>query len=353
MRISCARCVVLVILTIVFIGMLGVTGYAVGHSFCKVSMAVDKQPVVFEEKSGLPVITTTERMLVQIRIVSENMGYKVEWSEETWHKGIQKIWINDAKTNVEFDIGSTTALVNGKTVNIDEQDGKPVETKAMLIGDRTYVPLRFVSEALGGTIEYEMRNGVHIIDIFTGKEIEPVQTGNIEFNPVTDVYEDGRMSEEKTLEYLDELIKSVKVYKENGKYYLKYDHIEVPEGFSVGVRFETNLNNTTTTPGYALTTGTAYLPQNQLPRNQSFVKELNKSKMIDVRFYIIQLNIANPNSTNSSGDTTSAMYSISYYPKNNSLNGITDYSQIIRYNKWGSPIETKPFDKDLIFGPGL
>lgn len=311
----------------------------------KAIITIDGVTVSFNDFIGHPLITDTERILVPIRIISESMGYNVEWSEETWHKGIQKIWISDAKTKVEFNIGNTTALVNGKTVNIDEQNGKPVNTKAMLIGDRTYVPLRFVSEALGGTIEYEMKNSTHIIDIFTGKETKPIETGNIKFNPVTDVYEDGRMTEEKTLEYLDELIKNVKVYKENGKFYLKYDQIEVPEGFNVGIGFETNLNNTTTTPGYALTTGTAYLPENQLPRNQSFIKELDKSKMTDVRFYVIQLSVANLNSTNSANRTTSAKYYIRYYPNYK--------SEIVRYNKWGSPIETKSFDKNLIFGPEL
>lgn len=126
--------------------------------------------VSFSDFIGHPLITDTERILVPIRIISEGMGYDVEWLEEIWHKGIQKIWISDAKTKVEFNIGSTTALVNEKTVNIDEQNGNSVNTKAMLIGDRTYVPLRFVSEALGGIIEYEMKSGTHIIDIFTGKE---------------------------------------------------------------------------------------------------------------------------------------------------------------------------------------
>ncbi len=54
-------------------------------------------------------------------------------------------------------------------VPIDIQDDKPVDTKAILFGSRTYVPVRFVSEALDAKIEYEMKNGIHYVNINTGK----------------------------------------------------------------------------------------------------------------------------------------------------------------------------------------
>lgn len=50
---------------------------------------------------------------------------------------------------------------------MDVQDGKVVDTKALLLKDRTYVPLRFVAEALGATIDYQRGLKVNIIDIKT------------------------------------------------------------------------------------------------------------------------------------------------------------------------------------------
>ncbi|MDG2769641.1 copper amine oxidase N-terminal domain-containing protein, partial [Vibrio parahaemolyticus] len=63
--------------------------------------------------------------------------------------------------------GETTATVNGVKTPMDVQDGKVVDTKALLLKDRTYVPLRFVAEALGATIDYQRGLKVNIIDIKT------------------------------------------------------------------------------------------------------------------------------------------------------------------------------------------
>ena len=311
------------------------------------SITIDGTPVDFNDYMGHPMLTKTQRTLVPIRIISENMGYKVDWSKDTWDKGIRKVWISNVDTKVELELNKSTALVNGKEVHIDIQNGQPVDTKAILLGSRTYVPIRFISEALGAKVGFEWKDGIHYISINTGKEQDKEQIiGNIKFNPKKDLMEDGRMTEEKSLEYLDEMVKNVKVYKENGKYYLKYNHVELPENFVNGVGFETNFNRVTTDAPLCLTTGKAYFKENQLPAKQSFVKELDSKKMSDVSFYTLQLTVASTNHTNKSGDCTSAKYYIRYYPSQNKC-------EIVRYNKWGSPIETKPFDKNIIFGKGL
>ncbi|WP_199614416.1 stalk domain-containing protein [Paenibacillus alkalitolerans] len=48
---------------------------------------------------------------------------------------------------VNLTIGSDTALVNGKTVKLSQ--------KSQVINGRTLVPLRFVSEALGASVNYD------------------------------------------------------------------------------------------------------------------------------------------------------------------------------------------------------
>lgn len=317
-------------------------------------ITIDGKEVKFNSDMGYPLITNTQRILIPVRIVSENMGYNVDWSKDTWNKGIQKVWIDNGKTKVELEIGKSTALVNGKSVPIDIQDGKPVDTKATLVGSRTYVPVRFVSEALGAKIEYEMKNGVHYVNINTGKKQDTGNTGTyngIKFDPKADVYEDGRMSEEKTLEFLDVMVENIKVYKENGKFYLQYDHIELPDGFSAGIGFKVNNKSAEGIP-IALTTGTAYIKENQLPKDKSFKFELRSEEMKNVIFYNLSLSIVNLNSTNPSRNA-SASYSISYYPGNTSLNGEYNHSQIVIANKWGGLTVTKPFDAKLIFGDGV
>ena len=141
----------------------------------QVEIKIDGKIVNFTEGLGYPFASKTQRTMVPIRIISENMGYKVDWNEDMPNK----VWISDSKTKIEIEIGSTTAIVNGKVVPIDVQNGKPVDTKSVVIKNRTYVPIRFISEAMGAEVRYERgKDGTHFIDIITkvqgdSKVIEP------------------------------------------------------------------------------------------------------------------------------------------------------------------------------------
>lgn len=175
----------LILLTLILVGLssLGIISCAENHKPYNLNLTIDGEPVNFTPDLGYPYLTKTQRTMVPIRIISENMGYNVDWSKDTWHQGIRKVWINNNTNRIELEIGKSTAIVNGKSVPIDrdEKTGKPVDTKAELVGSRTYVPLRFITEAMGGIVEYERKNGNHYIAITTGKEIidEPEDKGEI------------------------------------------------------------------------------------------------------------------------------------------------------------------------------
>lgn len=125
-------------------------------------VTIDGEPIIFNDTFGYPFINKTSRTIIPLRFISENMGYDVSWDNPT-----QTATIKNNDTTVTIKIGDTTATVNGKNVPMDVQDGKVVDTKAVLLKDRTYVPLRFVSETLGATIEYKRGVNVNIIDIKT------------------------------------------------------------------------------------------------------------------------------------------------------------------------------------------
>ena len=121
----------------------------------EVTIHIDGKPVQFTKDLGYPTVING-RTLVPIRIISENMGYKVEWENSQ-----RKVTISDSKTKIEFKIGENTALVNGKRVPMDtREDGNgkivSVDTKAQLIGSRTYVPIRFISENMGATVDWKI-----------------------------------------------------------------------------------------------------------------------------------------------------------------------------------------------------
>lgn len=91
-------------------------------------------------------ITRNDRTLLPIRFVAEALGAQVGWDEAT-----QKVTIQDKTTKIEMWINKPTALVNGKTVYIDPANHK---VTPILVNARTMVPVRFVAETLGATVEW-------------------------------------------------------------------------------------------------------------------------------------------------------------------------------------------------------
>ena len=79
--------------------------------------------------------------LIPVRGVLEALNATVEWLPDN-----QQVKINDNTNEIVLTINSPTALVNGKTVNLLEP--------ATILDDRTFLPLRFVSENLGYNVQW-------------------------------------------------------------------------------------------------------------------------------------------------------------------------------------------------------
>lgn len=85
------------------------------------------------------------RTYIPIRVISENLGYNVDWVQKT-----QTAIIKKSNNTVEIRIGDNKALVNGVAKNIDLDSNIKVTVK----NNRTYVPVRFVAEAMGEQVDY-------------------------------------------------------------------------------------------------------------------------------------------------------------------------------------------------------
>ena len=79
--------------------------------------------------------------MLPIRFIAEALGAKVKWNESQRSVIIEK---DDIKIVIYID--SDKAIVNNKTVTLD--------SPAFIENDRTYLPLRFVSENLGADVEW-------------------------------------------------------------------------------------------------------------------------------------------------------------------------------------------------------
>ena len=89
-----------------------------------------------------PPITESDRTLVPMRFLFEKLGAEVSWDQETETATAQK-----ANTVLSFSIDQNNAVVNGQPAAMD--------VPARLVNDKTMVPLRFLSENLGYTVEWD------------------------------------------------------------------------------------------------------------------------------------------------------------------------------------------------------
>ena len=89
-----------------------------------------------------PPVMESDRTLVPMRFLFEQMDATVDWEESTQTAIAQK-----DGTKIQFSINSLTADVDGKQETMD--------VPARLIGDKTMVPLRFLSENLGYDVQWD------------------------------------------------------------------------------------------------------------------------------------------------------------------------------------------------------
>ena len=320
------------ILAIVFVIGLSVSTYAQQSQGYQI--IADGKEVQFTDYMGRPWLSEQDRTMVPVRIISENMGYDVDWEQES-----TTVVIKGNNTEVRLKVGENTAMKNGQKIYIDTQNGKPVDTKSVNINDRVYVPIRFVTEVMGGEVGYERVElygmVTHKITITTG-QATPVPTPGTDptFDPVTDVRPDGRLTKEKTTEYIEKMIEGTTLKKENGKYILEFERPAIAEGFKTGIAFQALTHSGD--GGYALKSTTAVLPENQLPGNQSFVKELDPERLKDVNFYKFTFGVFKP------GSNTSTSYEIWYWPD-------TGRSEYVQTNEYGHTGDYLNFDKNRLF----
>ena len=95
-------------------------------------------------------VVDNNRILVPIGFISETLGFDVDYLELARTVVIK----NDAKY-IEIVVGSNKAKVDGKQVTLD--------VKPLIQEDRIFVPLRFISEALGQQVVWDKNNKIVLV----------------------------------------------------------------------------------------------------------------------------------------------------------------------------------------------
>jgi hypothetical protein len=101
------------------------------------SVVIDGSPMAFYDQ---PPVDQAGRIFVPMRSIFERLGATVVYSNGT-------INATRGHRTIALAIGSQSATVDGQPVQLD--------SPPFLIGDRTLVPLRFVSQALGARVSWD------------------------------------------------------------------------------------------------------------------------------------------------------------------------------------------------------
>ena len=162
-----------------------------------ISIVIDGNEV---SSDTAPQITAEGRTIVPLRVISEELGAKVDWDQETKTVTVEKE-------------SSTLKLTIGEKVMKDNDSEIQLDSPAQIVNDRTMVPLRAISESFGCEVDWDGETKTVIISTNTEK---PVEEEPAEEKP----------AEEKPAE------ETTKTYKSKDGWSLKYDNslVKVEEG---------------------------------------------------------------------------------------------------------------------------
>jgi len=122
-----------------------------------------------EIKFDIPPVIKDGRTLIPVRAVMNGLGAKVEWDPET-----KTVTVTKGDTVIQFILGENRVLVNGKEMTLD--------VPAMEISNRTFVPLRFLSEVLKENVKYDDKTGDIEIEEKTGTATENTEESTVSQN---------------------------------------------------------------------------------------------------------------------------------------------------------------------------
>lgn len=268
------------LLTVIFITTILTTTF--GMAEIPLRVVVNGNKVSFPDAQ--PFIDENGRTQVPVRFVSEALGAKVDWDG------------NDKKVTVALNSRTVVLTIGKRGYEINSQSYQ-MDTVALLQESRTFVPIRFVSEALWASVVWDQATKSVYIKFDPSAPSAPLPTplagtvnyyDGIAFNNVTDVDEYGRITVEKSKEFLLKLANQLSFIKEDGKYYIKCDYPEIPEGYEWGLTIRIFNKD----GSYEAYTPITRVTGCQIPRTGSFKKEaLHISNVNSIESFNIAISI--------------------------------------------------------------
>lgn len=111
-------------------------------------ISLDQPPVFYQSR----ITVSPAQILIPIRFVVEALGAQVDWRPQTHTARIRR-----GEYDLRLRVGQEEHELNGKTIT--------THVPPRIINGRTMVPIRFVSQAMGGTVNWDNRTRTVAIDL--------------------------------------------------------------------------------------------------------------------------------------------------------------------------------------------
>ncbi|MEI8216492.1 MAG: molybdate ABC transporter substrate-binding protein [Eubacteriales bacterium] len=118
-------------------------------------IAIDGSSISIPATYGMVYIDSANRIQAPIRFVSENLGATITWNQNTKTATIDG--------DIQIKVGSNKISTAYGTITMD--------TTAVIIGNRVYVPIRYIGNALGYKIDATSKNGIVTANVVTKAEL--------------------------------------------------------------------------------------------------------------------------------------------------------------------------------------
>lgn len=144
----------------------GTAPSALAESETPIAVLLDGNYIQFDVQPTL----INDRTMVPVRAIFEALGATVDWQDDT-----ETVVSNMGDDNVSLKINDNAIVKNGERIELD--------VPAQLVGDRTLVPVRAISEAYGCSVSWnDAKNTVVIVSDNSKISIASINDENITMN---------------------------------------------------------------------------------------------------------------------------------------------------------------------------
>lgn len=141
--------------------------------------------------SDSPPVIVDGRTLVPTRVIFEAMDGTVKWDSAS-----KKVTIDIQGKTIELTVDSKIAYINGTK--------KEIDVPAKIINNRTMVPVRFISEAIGCNVTWDSEN--RVVDITSAEAEDLITINKIKISKdkkSVEIYADNKITDYKSFQMTD------------------------------------------------------------------------------------------------------------------------------------------------------